>query len=189
MTGRCVLIPEPGTIAETRYTQRCAMLRLHPRKEAIVMTSYAPVVLLNASYEPHDVVDFKHAVKMLFRGVAVVHEAQEDRWIGPHPWPKVLRLVRYVVASWMYRPAAYGREAVLRRDRRRCAYCGGRAETIDHLVPRSRGGTWTWLNTVAACGGCNSRKGNRTPAEAGMRLRFDPWVPTRIEVTAWGARR
>jgi hypothetical protein len=153
------------------------------------VAGHAPVVLLNASYEPHDVVSFPHAVRMLFRGVAVVHEADADRKIGPHPWPKVLRLVRYVVASWMYRPAAYGREAVLRRDRHRCAYCGGHADTIDHLVPRSRGGTWTWLNTVAACGRCNSRKGNRTPHEAGMRLRFEPWVPTRSQVTAWGHRR
>jgi hypothetical protein len=153
------------------------------------MTTHTPVVLLNATCEPHDVVSFPHAVKMLFRGVAVVHEADADRRIGPHPWPKVLRLVRYVVAHWMYQPAAYGRDAVLRRDRRRCAYCGGTADTIDHLVPRSRGGGWTWRNTVAACGRCNSRKGNRTPAEAGMQLRFEPWVPTRAEVTGWRRRR
>ena len=153
------------------------------------MAQYAPVVLLNASYEPHDVVSFPHAVKMLFRGVAVVHEAEYKRLLGPHPWPKVLRLVRYVVASWMYRPAAYGREAVLRRDRYRCAYCGRHADTIDHLVPRSRGGRWTWLNTVAACSRCNCRKGNRTPAEAGMRLHFEPWVPTRIQVAGWSGRR
>ncbi|WP_231123706.1 HNH endonuclease [Nocardioides sambongensis] len=149
------------------------------------MTHHSAVVLLNASYEPHDVVSFPHAVRMLFRGVAVVHEADADRRIGPRPWPKVLRLVRYVVANWMYRPAGYGRDAVLRRDRRRCAYCGRRADTIDHVVPRSRGGPWTWTNTVAACGGCNGRKGNRTPDEAGMRLRFDPWVPTRAELAGW----
>ncbi|TIC87866.1 HNH endonuclease [Nocardioides sp. GY 10113] len=125
---------------------------------------------------------------MLFRGVAVVHEADEDRTIGPHPWPKVVRLVRYVVATWMHRPAAFGREAVLRRDRRRCAYCGSRADTVDHVVPRSRGGPWAWLNTVAACSSCNHRKADRTPAEAGMRLRFDPWEPTRAQVTGWRSR-
>jgi len=149
------------------------------------MAVYGPVVLLNASYEPHDVVSFQHAVRMLFRGVAVVHEADGERSIGPHPWPKVVRLVRYVVASWMYRPAAYGREAVLRRDLHRCAYCGERADTVDHLLPRSRGGTWTWMNTVAACRRCNNRKGNRTPHEAGMHLRFQPWEPTRAQVTGW----
>ncbi|GAB2977437.1 HNH endonuclease [Nocardioides montaniterrae] len=149
------------------------------------MAAYGPVVILNASCEPHDVVSFQHAVRMLFRGVAVVHEADDQRSIGPHPWPKVVRLVRYVVASWMYRPAAYGRDAVLRRDRHRCAYCGERADTVDHLVPRSRGGTWSWLNTVAACSRCNNRKADRTPAEAGMALRFTPWEPTRAQVTGW----
>ncbi|MDQ2624943.1 MAG: HNH endonuclease, partial [Actinomycetota bacterium] len=104
------------------------------------MTS-TTVTLLNASYEPLGSVSFKHAVRMLFREVATVEEAHADRMIGPHPWPRVLRLVRYVVATWMYRPAAYGREAVLRRDRRTCAYCGRQADTIDHVVPRSRGGT------------------------------------------------
>ena len=62
------------------------MLRVRLRKEAIALaTTHGPVVLLNASYEPHDVVSFPHAVRMLFRGVAVVHEADEDRRIGPPP--------------------------------------------------------------------------------------------------------
>ena len=140
------------------------------------------VVVLNASYEPLHQVSFKHAVRMLFREVAVVEEALDDRMIGPHPWPKVVRLVRYVVTSWMHRPAIYGRTAVLRRDRFRCAYCGRPGHTLDHLVPISRGGTSTWLNTVTACGSCNGRKANRTPEEAGMRLLFEPWVPTRAQI-------
>lgn len=143
------------------------------------------VTLLNASYEPLGTVTFQHAVRMLFREVATVEEAHDDRRVGPHPWPRVIRLVRYVVASWMYRPAAYSRSGVLKRDRHRCAYCRGHATTIDHVVPQSRGGAWTWANTVAACGSCNERKGNRTPAEAGMRLRVDPWHPTRAQVAAW----
>jgi 5-methylcytosine-specific restriction endonuclease McrA len=64
------------------------------------------------------------------------------------------------------------------RDRHRCGYCGGQATTIDHVLPRSRGGRNTWLNTVAACGGCNQRKGDRTPAEARMSLRVTPYAPT-----------
>ena len=140
------------------------------------------VVVLNASYEPLHQVSFKHAVRMLFREVAVVEEALDDRMIGPHPWPKVVRLVRYVVTSWMHRPAIYGRTSVLRRDRFRCAYCGRPGHTLDHLLPISRGGTSTWLNTVTACGSCNGRKANRTPEEAGMRLLFEPWVPTRAQI-------
>lgn len=144
----------------------------------------AAVTLLNASYEPLGKVSFKHAVLMLFREVATVEEGQEGRMIGPHPWPLVIRLVRYVAAKWMYRPAGYSREGVLIRDRYRCTYCGCHAETIDHLLPRSRGGAWTWLNTVAACDACNNRKANRTPAEAGMRLRTPAFVPTRAQLVA-----
>jgi 5-methylcytosine-specific restriction endonuclease McrA len=142
------------------------------------------VTLLNASYEPLGSVSFKHAVKMLFREVAIVEEAHADRMIGPHRWPKVIRLVRYVAATWMYRPAGFTRAGVLERDRHRCGYCGARATTIDHVLPASRGGGWSWLNTVAACGPCNSRKSNRTPREAGMRLRVEPWVPTRAQLAS-----
>lgn len=142
------------------------------------------VALLNASYEPLGTVSFKHAVRMLFREVAIVEEGRADRMIGPHPWPVVIRLVRYVAAKWLYRPAAWSRQNLLRRDRYSCAYCGGRAETVDHVVPASRGGQWEWTNTVAACERCNNRKGDRTPAEAGMALRFDPYVPTRAQLAA-----
>jgi 5-methylcytosine-specific restriction endonuclease McrA len=119
------------------------------------------VTLLNASYEPLGKVSFKHAVRMLFREVATVEEGHLDRMIGPHPWPRVIRLVRYVAAKWMYRSAGYSRTGVLTRDRHRCAYCGGRATTIDHVLPASRGGPWSWLNTVAACESCNLRKADR----------------------------
>ena len=74
----------------------------------------------------------------------------------------------------------------------RCAYCGARATTIDHVTPLSRGGERTsWLNTVAACGGtsrsCNARKADRLPAEAGMKLRFAPFVPTWDQLQRLGA--
>jgi 5-methylcytosine-specific restriction endonuclease McrA len=147
-----------------------------------VTAAMTTVMLLNASYEPLGTVTFQHAVRMLFREVATVEEAHDDRMIGPHPWPRVIRLVRYVAAKWMYRPAAYSRSNVLKRDRYCCAYCGSYATTIDHVLPQSRGGGWTWLNTVAACSPCNGRKANRTPAEAGMRLRLDPFVPTRAQL-------
>ena len=145
----------------------------------IALTS---VTLLNASYEPLGRVSFQHAVRMLFREVATVEEGHEGRMIGPHPWPKVIRLVRYVAAKWMYRPAGFTRAGVLRRDRHRCAYCGGRASTVDHVLPASRDGTWSWLNTVAACSPCNHRKADRTPVEAGMRLLVVPFVPTRAQL-------
>jgi 5-methylcytosine-specific restriction endonuclease McrA len=116
---------------------------------------------------------------MLVRRVAEVHEAQPDRLIGVYPVPTVVRLVRYVVTKWRYTAGpAWSRTGVLARDGYRCAYCGGHATTVDHILPRSRGGRNTWLNTVAACDGCNQRKGDRTPAEAGMRSRIEPATPS-----------
>ena len=142
------------------------------------------IVLLNASYEPLGRVTFQHAVRMLFRQVALVEEQHGDRMIGPHPWPRVIRLVRYVAAHWLHRPAGWSRSGVLVRDRHTCAYCGRHATTIDHVVPRSRGGGSTWSNTVAACASCNHRKANRTPAEAHLRLRITPYAPTRAKLAA-----
>ena len=142
------------------------------------------IVLLNASYEPLGRVTFQHAVRMLFRQVALVEEQHGDRMIGPHPWPRVIRLVRYVAAHWLHRPAGWSRNGVLVRDRHTCAYCGRHATTIDHVLPRSRGGGSTWSNTVAACASCNHRKANRTPAEARLRLRVTPYAPTRAKLAA-----
>lgn len=139
----------------------------------------ADVLVLNAGYEPLHRVSVNHAVTMLVRGVAVVEEAVEGHRFGPYPLPRVLRLVRYVAMRWRYRAAgrpAVTKEGVKRRDGE-CAYCGGPAETVDHVVPRSRGGDSSWLNLVGACVPCNHRKADRTPLEAGMPLRLAPFVP------------
>lgn len=137
------------------------------------------VLVLNADLNPLHRVSLRHAIRMLFRQVAEVHEAEPDRLIGVYPMPKVVRLVQYVVTRWRYTSGpAWSRPGVLARDRRTCGYCGASASTVDHVVPRSRGGRNSWSNTVAACGGCNQRKRNRTPAEAGMRLRVQPTSPT-----------
>jgi 5-methylcytosine-specific restriction endonuclease McrA len=123
------------------------------------------------------------------RQVAEVHEADPDRLIGVWPMPRVVRLVRYVVTKWRYTAGpAWSRSGVLARDGHRCGYCGGEATTVDHVTPASRGGRNTWLNTVAACGGCNQRKGDRTPAEAGMVLRTKPSAPTWASLSALAAR-
>lgn len=135
----------------------------------------AEVLVLNASYEPLHRVSVRHAITMLVREVAVIEEAA-DGTFGPFPMPRVLRLVRYVHARWRHRLGCT-KAAVKARDRM-CAYCGGSAETVDHIVPRSRGGTLTWDNAVAACLRCNHRKANRTPSEAGMSLLITPGPPT-----------
>ncbi len=137
------------------------------------------VLVLNADMGPLHRVSLRHAVRMLFRQVAEVHEADPDRLIGVWPVPKVVRLVRYVVTRWRYtKGPLWSRPGVLARDGRRCGYCGGSATTVDHILPRSRGGGNTWTNTVASCYGCNQRKADSTPAEAGMLLRVTPKAPT-----------
>jgi len=80
---------------------------------------------------------------------------------------------------------AFGKGKLIKRDRHTCAYCGAvqdhRALTVDHIVPASRGGLLSWMNTVAACRACNSFKADRTPDEARMPLLFAPFVPSRFE--------
>jgi hypothetical protein len=137
------------------------------------------VIVLNTDNTALHTVSIKHAIKMLVREVAIVEEARADHTIGPYPWPLVLRLIRYVKTTFLYaRTPPWSKRGVLRRDRHTCAFCEGAAETVDHLLPQSRGGRNTWLNTVAACRWCNNAKANRTPTEAGMRLAWQPSVPT-----------
>lgn len=135
------------------------------------------VLVLNASYEPLQRVSLRHAIKMLVREVAVVEE-EAGGTFGPFPVPKVLRLVRYVVTRWLHRRTQLCTKTAIKARDKVCAYCGGHAETVDHVIPRSRGGTLTWDNAVAACQRCNHRKADRTPEEAGMVLRVVPARPT-----------
>lgn len=134
------------------------------------------VLVLNASYEPLQRVSVRHAIKMLVREVAVVEEST-DQTFGPFRVPKVLRLVRYVVMRWAHGRTRLCTKAAIKERDQACAYCGGPAETVDHIVPRSRGGLLTWENAVAACLRCNHRKANRTPSEAGMTLLLTPVMP------------
>lgn len=130
-------------------------------------------------------VSVRHAVKMIWRGIATPVEVHESETFGPYQVPIVVRLVRYVEQRWLYSRtrATYSREGVLLRDRGRCAYCGRlTATTMDHVMPRSRGGATSWLNAVAACEDCNAKKGSRTPDEARMPLLWEPTVPSRAQL-------
>lgn len=140
------------------------------------------VIVLNTDNTALHTVSIQHAIRMLVREVAVVEEALTGHQIGPYPWPVVLRLVRYVKTAFLYgKTPTWSKRGVLRRDRHVCAFCGQHATTVDHLLPQSRGGRNTWLNTVAACTACNNRKADRTPIEARMQLSWNPSVPR------WGA--
>jgi 5-methylcytosine-specific restriction endonuclease McrA len=135
------------------------------------------VLVLNAGFEPLHRVSVKHAIKMLVREVAVIEEASEEMF-GSFPKPLVLRLVKYVQIKWRSSTPKWSRNRLMIRDNHLCGYCGKGANTVDHIVPRSRGGKTTWNNTVAACFKCNSKKANRTPKESGMKLLIDIAQPS-----------
>lgn len=125
-------------------------------------------------------VSLRHAVGMLYRQVARVHTAVPGETFGPFPRPEAVELLNYVVTKWVYARTGkvmYSKPNLLARDRHTCAYCGKYGDTVDHVIPRCQGGRSTWLNCVAACAKCNGRKKGRTPAQAKMRLLFEPYVP------------
>jgi 5-methylcytosine-specific restriction endonuclease McrA len=138
-------------------------------------------LVLNATYEPLAAVTLQRAVVLVLQEKAVVERAHPGRRVRGSsvelPMPRVVRLKRYVRVPFRQQ-ATWSRRGVLARDDFRCAYCGKRATTVDHVVPRSHGGQDTWLNTVAACAADNHRKANRTPEQAGMRLLRRPFEPT-----------
>ena len=137
-------------------------------------------LVLNATFEPLCVVPIRRAVVLVLKEKAeIVHEDGGGALHSERltfPIPSVIRL-KYVVKVPLRARASLSRRAVFIRDHNQCQYCGTTAENVDHVIPRSRGGTHTWDNVVAACKRCNSRKENRLPAEVGMRLKKTPRAP------------
>lgn len=152
----------------------------------MIAVQTSAVLVLNADLGPLHRVSLQHAIRMLFRGVAEVHEAEPDtRFAQVGGIPRVVRLVKYIVTKWRYTAGpGWSRAGVLRRDQHICGYCSSpNGFTVDHINPLSRGGRNRWENTVACCNDCNQRKGDRTPVEAGMFLRTKPYAPTWVSWT------
>lgn len=164
------------------------MVRIH---RGDLVTEMTHILLLNASFEPLNVIGLPRAVSLWMGGKADLIETAPDRLLrSPSrawPMPSVLRLRRYV--SVPRRGATWSRRGVLARDNYTCAYCGrrmtAREATVDHVVPqwwcRKNGvRASTWGNTVASCHKCQQRKGGRSMHEAGMRfhnLAYEPKTP------------
>jgi len=146
------------------------------RKPAVMQE---PVLVLNATFEPINVTAVRRAMVLLLKGVAqaeelnhhVVHSTSRTMKV-----PSVIRLLAYRHIPQQTR--ALSRKNILLRDRNTCQFCGGvfaaSELTLDHVVPRSRGGRSSWENLVACCYQCNNRKGDRTPEEAGIKLARRP---------------
>jgi 5-methylcytosine-specific restriction endonuclease McrA len=140
-----------------------------------------PVLVLNQSYEPLTVCRARRAVVLIFQGKA---EMLEDGLGYIHtiaqtvPIPSVIRLGQMVKRPRRERKMT--RYEIFNRDKYACQYCGEQSRhlTLDHVIPRYRGGQHTWENVVSACGACNRHKAGRTPKEANMKLIRTPLPPT-----------
>ena len=154
------------------------------------MARTAVTLLLNATYEPLCVVSSRRAVVLVLTDKAIPVEAGDGVMHAVTravQVPSVVRLTRYVRVPFRIQ-VPLTRKAVFARDGGRCAYCGAAATSIDHVVPRSRGGLHVWENVVASCGMCNHAKADRHVAELGWNLRVVPNAPNGIAWRVLGSR-
>ena len=140
---------------------------------------HRPVLVLNASYEPINICAARRALVLVLKGVAHAEEHAHGHFHSQRtqmPMPSVIRLLEY--RRIPHQTRALSRKNILMRDRYTCQYCAkvfnASELTLDHVIPRSRGGDTSWENLVACCHACNNKKGNRTPEEANMRLLRQP---------------
>jgi 5-methylcytosine-specific restriction endonuclease McrA len=142
------------------------------------------VVVFSKNYLPMSRVNIKRAIILLVTGKAEPLDWTTSRGTAVRSPSQVVQVpehIRLTIAGnerlWKVPPV--NRREVLRRDHYACQYCGSAKKlTLDHVIPRSKGGKHTWDNVVIACEACNSRKGDRTPIQAGMLLRSQPKAPT-----------
>jgi 5-methylcytosine-specific restriction endonuclease McrA len=140
------------------------------------------VLVLNATHEPIHVCSVRRAAVLLLKSKAVVLESGDRVLHSEHvrlERPVVIRLVTYVHVPRDVHRRKITRKAVLARDAWTCQYCGSERPglTVDHVIPRSRGGESVWENIVASCAPCNRRKGNRLPREIQMHPKTTPRAP------------
>lgn len=148
-------------------------------------------LLLSNYYEAVSFIPFKRLVKLIAKERVFIESTWDNetiRWAsGEIQYPSIVRL-KYQI-NRRPRRTRFNRRGVFRRDFFSCQYCGVRQSptklTIDHVVPRARGGKTEWTNVVTSCLSCNADKGDRTPAEAGLKLNKTPGEPTRALVTEY----
>jgi len=141
-------------------------------------------LVLNQSYEPLTICTIKKAVLLIFLGKAEIVHKDEKKSIRTvrmnFPWPSVIRISKFIKVP--YKKVILSRKNILRRDNYKCAYCG-RSDlmlTVDHIIPKAKGGNDSWENLITACTRCNNIKGDRTPDEANMKLLTRPYKPSHV---------
>jgi len=143
-------------------------------------------LVLNTTYEPLCVVSARRAVVLVLTHKADLVSESGDAMHSERltvSIPSIIRLRTFVRVP--YRATApLTRRAVFARDQWRCQYCGSAAENLDHVIPKSKGGSHTWENVVAACRRCNSRKENRSLEDAGLRLARPPVAPSDVVISS-----
>lgn len=139
------------------------------------------VLVLNQDYSALSLCTVSKAFLLLYLEKAELIFQVEDVWLHTvtqrFPMPSVIRLNAYIRVP--YKGVVLSRQNIFKRDQHTCQYCGSSQDlTLDHVMPRSRAGKSSWDNLVTACKGCNSRKGDYTPDEAGMQLKRNPFKPS-----------
>lgn len=141
------------------------------------------VLVLNQDYSPLTICSAERAFLLIYAEKAErVHDDPEltMRTVSrEYKMPSVIRLQHYIYVP--YKSVMLSRQNVFKRDGHECQYCGSPKDlTLDHVLPRSRGGNSSWSNLITACKKCNSYKGDRTPEEADMPLRLKPFKPSYV---------
>ena len=153
-----------------------------PRFSVLKIMINRRVLVLNQDYSPLTVCTVQRAFLLTYLKKAdLVSEANHPlRTINrAYPMPSIIRLNRH--ANVPYKGVVMTRQNIFRRDHHECQYCGASKDlTLDHVVPRSRGGKSSWKNLVTACRRCNAHKGSQTPEKAGLKLRSVPARPTYV---------
>jgi CRISPR/Cas system Type II protein with McrA/HNH and RuvC-like nuclease domain len=138
------------------------------------------VLVLNADFTPINITSVYKGFTLVNKGKAEVIKASENPIVSgmkEFVRPLIIRLLNFV--KFRINKLRINRQRIYKRDNNECTYCGSKKNlTIDHIIPKSRGGQNTWMNLVTCCSSCNRLKGDRTPEEANMKLNTKPYEPT-----------
>ena len=139
-------------------------------------------LLISTAHEPIAFVSYRRMHSLMRREVVEILSEWDEKIFHDVNTPAILKLKNFILSRSAHKMCSYNRGVVLARDGYRCQYCSRnialREATIDHIIPRSRGGKNHWSNCVASCKSCNRRKDRMTPEEAGMSLVKKPGIPS-----------